>query len=355
MGSAIASTSSAVARAQEAEGEAGLGGAEALSRLEQFQKTARLPAVASTALCGDEVVWSGAVGLADLATRVSATAVTRFRLGSVTKTLTSGLLGTLLEERKIDLDRTAGSYLPRLPHRLATVTVRQLAAHLAGLSHYEGEDFLNRTHYPGLQAALDKFRDRPLVAPPGLRFSYSSFGYNLLGALMEAAAERPFLTMMEERLTQPLGLVDTLPETQTGQSEHRATPYTLRNGKPSAAPGIDQSDGWPAAGFLSSAADLARYGQAFLTPSFLRPETIETLWQEQKTALGKRTGYGLGWQHATVGGARAVGHSGSHLGATAQLWILPELRGVMSLLANANSPALPALSIELGRLLQSLA
>ena len=109
-----------------------------------------------------------------------------------------------------------------------------------------------------------------------------------------------------------------------------------------AAPRVDNSDLWAAGGFLSTAKDLVRFGDAMLQGSLLQPATVNILWETQKTASGEDTGYGLGWRWSSLDGHREVGHDGSHVGCTGRLMILPDDDLVLAMLTNANSQKLSA-------------
>ena len=132
-------------------------------------------------------------GVASLETGLPVTPATRFRLASVSKAVTAVGLASLADAGLIGLDQPAREMLPELGGPIGTVTPRQLSGHLAGVRHYEpGDTALDHRHFASLRDAVEVFADDPLVEAPGERYVYSTFGYTLLGALMEVAADRPF-------------------------------------------------------------------------------------------------------------------------------------------------------------------
>ncbi len=109
--------------------------------------------------------------------------------GSVSKPITAAAVARLNQEGRLDVDADVRDYVPAFRQ---PVTLRQLGGHLGGIRHYEGAEAVNTTHYRSLSESLRVFIDDPLVAEPGDRFSYSSYGFNLLGAAVEAATNAPF-------------------------------------------------------------------------------------------------------------------------------------------------------------------
>lgn len=297
------------------------------------------PGAAVTVMKDGDVVWSEGFGWADMEQRVAVTPLTRFRIGSVSKSLTSIGLGLLVQEGKLDPDAPIQRYVPSFPVKKAPVTARQLAGHTAGIRHYRGNEMFIQRHYASVTEALDIFRNDTLLFTPGSRFSYSSYGFNLLSAAMERAAGEPFVEFMTRRVFEPLGLRHTVAEYADSLVPFRAHFYTRADSGTGIinAPYVDNSYKWAGGGFLSTTEDLARVGQLLLDGALLKPETRQLLWTSQRTTEGKETGYGMGWfvDHDAAG-RRRVYHSGGSVGGTAYLLIYPDQKLVLALLVNSD-------------------
>jgi len=297
------------------------------------------PGASVTVLKDGAVVWSEGFGWADVEQRVAVTPITRFRIGSVSKSLTSIALGLLIQEGKLDLDAPIQRYVPSFPQKQAPVTLRELAGHTAGIRHYRGDEMLIQRHYSSVTEALAIFRDDTLLFTPGTRFSYSSYGFNLVSAAIERAAGEPFVQFMARRVFEPMGLRHTVAEYPDSLIPFRAHFYTRADSGSGVinAPYVDNSYKWAGGGFLSTTEDLARLGQLLLDGAVLKPETRQLLWTSQHTTDGKETGYGMGWftDHDPAG-RRRVFHSGGSVGGTAYLLIYPEQRLVLALLVNSD-------------------
>lgn len=306
---------------------------------EELRATVGSPGLAAAVAVDGRVVWSEGFGLADLEHRVPVGPETRFRIGSVSKLFTAAAVARLVQEGKLDLDAPIQRYVPDFPVKDGgPITPRQLAGHLAGIRHYTPADFFRPPRaYANVGEGLAIFRDDPLVHPPGTKYLYSSYGYNLLGAVVEGAAGEGFWAAVRRLVLDPLGLRATaadLPhEIVEGRSGfYRRSGEALENER-----FVDNSSKWPSGGFLSTAEDLARFAAAHLRDDFLKPESREWMWTSQRTADGEETGVGLGWRIGTTeAGRRFLHHGGTIEGGRALLLLLPEDGVAVALLTNLS-------------------
>ena len=304
----------------------------------------KIPGLQVAVAVGGKLVWSEAFGYADLAREVPVTAETQFRIGSVSKPLTAAAVALLYEQGKLDLDAPVQRYVPSFPDKGYPITTRQLAGHLAGIRHYRGDEFLRNRHFDTVLEGLAIFQGDSLLFPPGTKFSYSSYGWNLISAVVEGAAGQDFLTYMSRNVLRPLGLTHTAPDRVDSLIPNRTRFY--ERGADSGfvpAPPVDNSYKWAGGGFLSTAEDLVRFGSALLEPGFLKAATLELLFTSQKTSAGEPTGYGVGWFVATDGrGHRWVSHGGSSVGGTAAFGVDRDSRVVIAITSNLTGAPLEA-------------
>lgn len=300
-----------------------------------------------------EVVWSEGMGYANVENGTPVTPITKFRSGSIAKAMTGTGLAVLYERGKIELEAPVRRYVPEWPEKHPAITVRQLAGHLSGIRHYDpqGEEFFNQKRYTDVVEAIEWFDDDPLLFQPGTKYSYSSWGYNLLGAVVQRAAGQPYLRFMQENVFEPLGMRSTVgdhsdtiiayrvsfyersgsaPSYHTRKTGWNAARPTLLNG-----PFSDNSYKHPSGGFLTTPEDLVRLGSALLQPGFLKAETLRLLLTPMRTASGQETDYGMGWRIALdEHGNRTVGHGGGSVGGTSSLLVYPDQGVVVAIQAN---------------------
>jgi serine beta-lactamase-like protein LACTB, mitochondrial len=297
------------------------------------------PGLALAIAIDGKLMYSEGFGYADLEERVPAWPTTKFRIGSISKPLTSTALVELVEAGKLDLDTPVQTYVPSFPDKGGKITVRMVAGHLGGIRHYQGDEFNIQKHYASVLEGLKIFENDPLVSPPGTKFNYSSYGYNLLSAVVEGASGENFLAYMLGRVFGPMGLVHTTADANAKIVEQRSRFYELpKDGTVENAGYVDNSYKWAGGGFLSTAEDLVRFGSILLRPGFLKEESLKLLFTSQKTTSGEETGYGMGWGIGkSASGKRIYEHSGGSVGGHSQLIIYPDTGVVVALVTNLSN------------------
>lgn len=292
-----------------------------------------LPGLSVAVGVGDDVVWAEGFGWADLETRASVTPDTGFRIGTASIALTSAAVGLFLEEGTLALDDGIQAHVPEFPKKPWPVTLRHLMGHTSGLRSDGGDEGpLFGTHCDRPVEALAAFADRPLLFEPDTAYRYSRYGWIVVSAALEQAAGTSFQRLMRERIFEPLGMRDTRPDSTDERSPGRATSYFPRySADPRYGPDpmreVDYSCYAGSSVFVSTPADLVRFGIAVTQGRLLRPETVALLQSPQRLRSGETTGYGLGWdlETVTIGGAPTpvVGHDGDALGGMlSSLWIV---------------------------------
>jgi serine beta-lactamase-like protein LACTB len=286
-----------------------------------------------------EVVWSEGFGFADVENRAPVWEETKFRIGSVSKSMTAAAVGLLYEQGLLDLDVPVQRYVPSFPEKRWPITTRLLAGHLAGVRHYRDEESQTLSkRYSTVLEGLEIFQDDTLLFEPGTQYSYSSYGWNLISAVVEGASGESFLAYMREHVFEPLGLHHTVADHTDSIIPHRTRLYErTEDGLVLNAPYVDNSYKWAGGGFLSTPEDLVRFGMAHLGDELLKRETIELLWTSQRTHDGEQTGYGIGWRVDRDGGrVSQAHHSGGSVGGTTFLLILPQERAVAAMVGNMS-------------------
>jgi len=303
-----------------------------------------IPGFALAVAVDGQIVWSEAFGYADLETKRPTTPATQFRIGSVSKPLTAEAVAQLYEAGKLDLDAPIQHYVPTFPDKGAVITTRLLGGHLAGIRHYRGNEFTLNQHYATVTAGLAIFENDSLVAPPGTRFSYSSYGFNVISAVVEGASQEEFLAYMSRHVFKRLGMSSTAPDKNDSLIPNRTHFYErTRSGQFVPAPVVDNSYKWAGGGFVSTAEDLVRFGSAHLSPGYLKAATLELLFTPQHTTSGEPTPYGIGWFVGTdTRGHRTVYHGGSSVGGTTIFGVDRDSHVVIALVTNLSDAPVDA-------------
>jgi serine beta-lactamase-like protein LACTB len=304
-----------------------------------------LPGLSVAVGVSGDIVWAEGFGWADMEKRVPVAPGMRFRIGHTSKSLTSAAVGLLLQKGKLHLDNEIQTYVPEFPRKQWPVTLRQLMGHVAGIRHYESDEDSTPTAHCG--RAIDgvkRFADHPLRFEPDTQYGYSTFGWVLVSAAVEAAAKEPLSTFMTAQVFKPLGMTATTFESSAEPRADRVTFYQRRftgDGGEGVVPAtaVDYSCFAGAGAILSTPSDLVRFGMAVNGGKLLQADTVNKLQTPQLLTAGKETEYGLGWmvEEVTLAGepARMVHHASRSLkGGTTSFMTFPARGMVVAVTAN---------------------
>ena len=292
----------------------------------------------------NRVVLERAFGHADLATGEPLTPRHRFRIASHSKSFTAAGILKLREQGKLKLDDPVGQFVDKLHRRVARSTIAQLLSHSAGLIR-DGSDagqFTERRPFFSADELRADLRSAPVIEP-NTRFKYSNHGYGLLGLAIEAITGQAYAAWIRREIVEAAGLKETQPDMPLADGVPFARGHTGRLvlGRRLTIPGDFSTNAVaPAGGFVSTAADLARYF-AQLSPeaskSVLsvasRREMVRRLWREPHTDLERY--YGLGTISGTANGWDWFGHSGGLQGYLSQTRVFPAQELTVSVLTNS--------------------
>jgi CubicO group peptidase (beta-lactamase class C family) len=297
---------------------------------------------------GQLPIWTHAWGKADVENDVAATPRTMFRLASISKPFTGVALMRLVEMGKVKLDVPIQKYLPQFPKKRWPITLRQLLCHQSGIRHYRGGELESTKHYPTVTAGLEMFAKDPLLFEPGTRTAYSSFGFNLIGAVIEAVTHRPYADFVRDEVLAPAGIEYMRPDDVFEIIPHRAGGYRLRKDGQLQNCGLtDTSYKIPSGGWVATAEDVVRLARALMRGKILKEETREMMWTPQRLKNGTETGYGLGWVVGDEHGLRVVEHSGGQPGANTHLMFSPEKNVAVAVLTNIEDGGAKRLATDI--------
>lgn len=306
-----------------------------------------IPGLSIAVAVNGELRWQRGYGLQDLENMVPATAQTVYRLGSVAKPITAVAAMQLWEQGKLDLNASIQRYVPSFPLKpQGSVTVGLLLAHLSGIRHYlRGEELDTVRHYSDVVEALPIFQNDPLVCEPGTKYSYSTYGYNLAGAAIQAASGRRFKEYLQEHICAPAGMTTLRDDDRWEIVPHRTRFYTKRADGTVFNSGLtDTSNKIPGGGMIGTPADLVKFALAVRSGALLKPTTLEAMWAPQRLKNGKTSSYGYGWDIIVQNGHKIVGHSGGQQGCSTMLLMNVTTGNVVAVMANMDQVGARALA-----------
>lgn len=306
--------------------------------LDALVRTNGVPGMGAAVWRDGQVAWTGCAGWRDLEARQPVQADTVFRLASVSKVIAATAAAQLSEQGKLDLDAPVAQILPWLRNDWAPISVRQLAAHTAGLPHYEGDDMrAGERHYANAREAVALFSSRKLRSAPGTEYHYSSWGYTLIGAAIEAASGQHFLDYVAQRVVPGLSIAaDT-----DGRGERVSRLYEIDGRTRRVAEARDFSYSWPGGGLAATPESLVRFGGRLLQGRIVSPPTFAAMLRPARLADGgpvAESDYqlALGWRVSNdADGLRMAHHAGVTAGARSSLVLWPDRQLAAGVLSNA--------------------
>lgn len=250
----------------------------------------------------DDFVWVRGFGFSDVENHTPATADSAYRYASVQKSMTAVAVLQLVEAGKIDLDAEIQTYVPYFPRKELPVTVRQLLGHLGGIPHYV--DRAKEQHikeHKTTRETIAIFENFPLVAQPGTKWVYSSYGYNLLGAAIEGASKQSYADYMRDHVWKPSGMTSTEMDDPRAIIPNRVRGYQRIDGELRNSEFIDVSSRFAAGGTRGTVPDLLRFLSALNRGELLGTPAMSVMYTQMRTASGGHTGfegtegYAMGW------------------------------------------------------------
>jgi CubicO group peptidase (beta-lactamase class C family) len=322
---------------------------------------------------GRKLIFEGAFGLADVENNVPATTETKYRSSSISKWLTATGAMLLAEQGRLNIDASVQEYCPQFPEKRWPITTRQLLTHTSGIRHYadyeselsqattdqerasierrQSRDALGTfTRYTDVIAPLDNFKDYPLVFEPGTSWLYSSFGYRLLGCVLEGASGREYRSFLMDEILAPAGMKHTVPDDAWAIVPHRAAGYRLDRGEPLRRADMrDVSENLPAGGHLTTATDLITFAQAFGAQELISAESFAQMTQGLSNNSEEPEDY-TSWRHAIPSRDRYaygimsfpnesslwIGHTGRQAGSSSIIVLVPDEDLSIAVLTNVK-------------------
>jgi serine beta-lactamase-like protein LACTB, mitochondrial len=310
--------------------------------IQAFMERYEVPGLSAAVVVGRELRWSAAFGVADVENGVPVRTGSMFRLASVSKPITATAVMQLVEKGKVDLNAPLQAVLPDFPAKPGTLTVRHLLSHQSGIRNWTPDEFRNARRFTSVDEAVHVFADDPLAFVPGSKTLYSSFGYTVLGSVIERASGVPYAEYLRVNVFEPAGLENARVDEVEALVPNRVHGYVrtsdgvLRNSALS-----DVSNRAPGGGLCATAEDVARFASAVLKGTLLKPASVEAMFRMQRTRDGQLTGYGLGWLLRTTNNRREVYHHGGQPRVSTILLLLPDQGVAVVLLCNLENVSDP--------------
>jgi CubicO group peptidase (beta-lactamase class C family) len=314
-----------------------------------------VPGLSVAVIDRGHIILTQGYGLADIENSVAATADTVYRIASLSKSITATAAMKLVEAGKLDLDAPIQAYCPDFPRKPWPITTRELLSHQSGIRDYRNEeDTVNTKHYSSIKEALTQFATDPLGFEPGTKMQYTSYGYIVLGCVIEGASGTSYDRYMHEAIFDSAQMPATRLDDVFAIIPHRARGYRVTaSGELQNSLFVDVSNKPPGSGINSSARDMGNFVAALYSASLVPNAVLDRMLTPATTRDKKPTIYGLGlFVGGPIGryrGLQEAGHGGDQQGVSSVLYLLPERQFGVVILSNLEGQQSSLDFIELSR------
>ncbi|MCK5068629.1 MAG: beta-lactamase family protein, partial [Bacteroidales bacterium] len=311
----------------------------------------RVPGMSVLIVDDQEVLWSGAFGMANMEDQVKATPSTLYSICSISKLFTSVAIMKLYDEGKLRLDDEVDDLLPWYDLKQKykdswPITIRTLLTHSSGLPRESNHPYWTGPDhpFPESESIKSELHNQETLYPSSTYFQYSNLGLTLLGEVVSAVSGMPYEEYIKLHILDPLNLQDTrtfLPEEQYGTT--LAVGYTTLNREGTREKvNLFQAKGIKAAaGFSSNVSDLGKFASwqfrllDTTTTEILQPSTLKYMHNVHWTDPDWKTTWGLGfWMTKGQNEEKWVGHSGGCPGYSTLFNMIPAKKRAYAVFTN---------------------
>ena len=255
---------------------------------------------------GEHVVFNKAYGYADVENKIEADRITKYKIGSITKTFTSVMILQLIEERKLRLDTKLKRYFPKVI-KADSISISDLLYQRTGIPDYINHDSLTTAELNASNlkdAIYKKIENYESRFSPGSKFEYSNSNYYLLGGIIEKITGKSFGENLQDRIVKKAELVNTYYKTSnTDTSAKESYSYIFSGTNWEKMPEWKNETAFAAGAIISTPADLTRFMSNLFEGKLLNKKSLEIM-----TTL--KEGYGAGLLQAPFGDRKFYTHTG---------------------------------------------
>ena len=308
-----------------------------------------IPGITFVLVQGNSIVHAKGYGLADVQSqRPMSAEQSLFPVASLSKTVVAIAVMQLYEQGKIDLDTDINNYLNTFDYQtdFSPITIKQLLTHTAGIDdRVIGVDAIR---FEDIVPLAQHLKDHlpAQIRPADEAFTYSNYGYALLGLIVEQVSGMPFHQYVKTAILQPLKMHKSgfRLKPNTTNNKHIVTGYKQKNGPLVAHKGRYRLD-YPAGEFKATALDMGHYISMLLNHGshkqqrILQASTIELMFTKGFKHFGEADNqWLLGFSQKQQLGYQSIGHSGMLTGFRSELLLLPGLNVGLFIGINASNP-----------------
>ena len=303
---------------------------------------------------GENVVFNKAYGFADVEKNIKANRLTRYKIGSISKTFTAVMVMQLIEEKKLTLQTKLNRFYPKIANA-EKISIYDLLHHRTGIVDFVNQDstfhkVIDQKH--SKEAILKVISSYKSIFEPGSKYEYSNSNYFILGCIIETLTKKSYAENLQNRVVKKVGL-GTIEEktemTDKGAVTNKVfipTTYykeeaTNTENKESFSYYFDgenwaksyenhNSIAFSSGGLTSTPADLTKFIYALFDGKLVKPTSLDQMKEIKE-------GYGMALIQFPFGERRFYGHGGRIENFSSMLGYYPTEKLSFSLISNGDN------------------
>ncbi len=282
---------------------------------------------------GENVVFNKAYGFTDVEKNIASDRMTKYKIGSVTKTFTAVMIMQLIEEKKLNLQTKLNRFYPKIPNA-EKITIYDLLHHRTGIVDYINGDSItakNIYRFHSKEEMIQKITDYKPLFEPGTKHEYSNSNYNLLGYIIETLTKKSYAENIQTRIVKKANLLNTyFPQGKIETSVGESYSYLFNGTKWEKVEEWENSIAYSAGAIISTPADLTRFMYALFDGKLIKPSSLEQMKEIKE-------GYGKALMQFPFGERRFFGHTGGIENFRAVVGYYPTEKLGISLIVNGDN------------------
>jgi len=276
------------------------------------------------------IIYTNAIGFADIETQKKATLNTKYRIGSISKMFTAALVLKAIEDNKITLEQTIETYFPKVENA-NKITIENLLNHRSGIHNFTNDKafitYLSEYKTPEeMVAIISNFKSD---FEPNTKGDYSNSNYVLLSIILEKVYDSSLKAIITEKISIPLNLKSTYYGAKINTADHESNSYKLST-EWTKGPEVDLSIPMGAGAIVSTASEVTIFLDALFTDKIISAQNIEKMTSIKES-------YGMGITRFSISDRESFGHSGSLGGFKSLAMYFPKEKLGIALTSNGDT------------------
>lgn len=285
---------------------------------------------------GENVVFSKAYGFADVEQKIAADRLTKYKIGSISKTFTAVMILQLIEEKKLRPETKLTRFFPKVANA-ENISIYDLLHQRTGIPDYVNQDSITNAEMNSAdikKALYDKIAKYDSRFSPGTKFEYSNSNYFLLGGIIEKVTQKSFAENLEDRIVKKANLINTYykPDATNAQNKESYS-YHFDGDQWQRFPEWKNDTAFASGGIISTPADLTRFISSLFEGKLIKPKSLEMMTE-------MKDGYGMALFQFPFGDRKFFGHNGKIENFNATMGYNPDEKLSVSLIENGSNYSL---------------